>query len=313
MEKYYNKLSENEKKKFLIKKILENDFFDDVHDEFELNYGEIIYQDDDKKLQEIKNLKYVKELEDELENYLKHATEMMANLSRYKVTYDTVKYSKNRIEKIAEDNKINLIDKNDNSVVDLICYCWEMDCCAIRNLPDELTLKNAIKKLFDNPNVNSENRKTLDDEFGEYKDYQVQHSHFSPEFKYDDSSDDSDTESISTDTSGSSNFSNSTKTSNSESLIDLNKYKQGGCGLADILNNNDDNSDNNSEKSMVSAKIFATPEVLRSLMLKMNNSSDKDIVLKDKEIEIKDREITIKNKEIEILKLTIELQKLKNN
>lgn len=305
MEKYYNKLSENEKKKFLFKKILENDFFDDVHDEFELNYGEIFYQDDDKKLQEIKNLKYVKELEDELENYLKHSTEMMADLSRYKVTYDIVKYSKNRIEKIAEDGKINLTNKIGDSVANLICYFWDMDCCAIRNLPDELTLKNAIKKLFDNTNVNSENRKILDEEFSEYKDYQVQHSHFSPEFKYDDSSDDSDTESISTDTSG------STKTSNSDSSIDLNNCNLGGCGLANILNNNDNNSDNNSEKSIVSAKIFATPEVLRTLMYKMNSSSDKEIVLKDKEIKIKDREITIKNKEIEILKLTIELHKLK--
>jgi hypothetical protein len=195
MEELFNKLTNNEQRKFIINKIINDKYFSKIVNNVKDNYCEYILEGDAlvKYKLELNNRRNAIHISNSLKNY-KHAVDkVMAEYSRYKdVVYDV--YScKETIEAFCKSkyiNGMNLITYNSYYIFYDIINCYYNTLNTIYKYggetkgDDNQSLSKAIKYLLNNP--------YLCDEIKNDKKYKQYYDKFYNETNNSDNSDDSD-------------------------------------------------------------------------------------------------------------------------
>jgi hypothetical protein len=144
--------------KNIIDKILDNDFFKDIHGIIINNY--ISYIDDKHidKINRYKELEYITEVKNDLKSYLEAGKELLADGSRYKDIYYDVDMFLKDISKHCTGNKINYKKDNGKTVAEIIISFSENKCYSVRYIENRLNILRAVKKIFTNKYLTDETR-----------------------------------------------------------------------------------------------------------------------------------------------------------
>ena len=207
----FNKLTQDKKREFLIKHVLEDKYFSKAHDTFKT----YLQKQESKKLssEELKkyiatrnNIKQAKYIAIYLKDYERAIEKCISHQSRYKDIVDDVYQEKNSIEECCASKHINGFIKGDNIFETIIEY-YEDTKHTIYSYggEDDQTLKKAIKILLSNPFLNDEIKTSQEfisytEEFKSYIDddkieYNIDESDISDSNDSNDSSDSSDSDS----------------------------------------------------------------------------------------------------------------------
>ena len=200
MEKFFNKLTNDEQRKFIINKIISDKYFSKIINNVKDNYCEYILEGDAlvKYKLELNNRRNAMHISNALKNYVHAVDKVMAEYSRYKdVVYDV--YScKETIEAYCKSKYINGMNRTYNSYYIFydIIYCYYNTLNTIYKYGGETegdenqSLSKAIKYLLNNPYLCNEIKN--DKKYKEYYDKFYNKINNSNESDYSDNSDSSD-------------------------------------------------------------------------------------------------------------------------
>ena len=181
----FNKLTNDEQRRFIINKIISDKYFSKIHRNIKDNYCEYILEGDVlvKYKLELNNRRNAMHISNALKNYEHSIDKVMAEYSRYKdIVYDV--YScKETIERLCKSkyiNGMNLRTYNPYYIFYDIIYCYYNTLCTINKYTgdteevDNQSLSKAIRNLLNNPYLcdgikNDKKYKKYYDEF--YNDY----------------------------------------------------------------------------------------------------------------------------------------------
>jgi hypothetical protein len=165
MEELFNKLTNDEQRKFIINKIINDKYFSKIHNKVKDNYCKYLLEGDEltKYKLDLYNRRNAKHISNALLNYEHAVDKIMAEYSRYKdIVYDV--YScKETIEELCKSkyiNGMNLRTYNPYYIFYDIIYCYNNTLCTIgkyggeqeeNDENDNQSLLKAIKILVNNP------------------------------------------------------------------------------------------------------------------------------------------------------------------
>jgi hypothetical protein len=166
MQNLFNKLSSNDKRIFLLKNILNDEYFKDIHQIINDKYSNYTNTNINNEEQNMTNniIKY-------LYKYNQAIKECYIDQSRYKDLVLNVFDMKDNIEQCMSSKYINGIDSNGKSIFDIMITNYEetKDFIeykyggAVDGEDNDQSLSSALKILFNNPH--------LDKKFKKYKYY----------------------------------------------------------------------------------------------------------------------------------------------
>ena len=178
MQKEFESLINEEKRKFLIKSILNDNYFHNIHKSIKDSYIEYIYDKDELKikLEERNNRLMGNTIRNNLQYYTNSVNKCFIEQSRYKDIVDEVYSCKHEIELNCASKFINDITDScgeyKKHIFEEIIYSYERTRNTISGYggntrgSDDQTLKKAIKILLKNPYLNDDVKNTQ-----KYKDY----------------------------------------------------------------------------------------------------------------------------------------------
>ena len=178
MQKEFESLINEEKRKFLIKSILNDNYFHNIHKSIKDSYIEYIYDKDElkNKLKERNNRRIGNIIRNNLKYYTNSVNKCFIEQSRYKDIVDEVYSCKHEIELNCASKFINDITDScgeyKKHIFEEIIYSYERTRNTISGYggntrgSDDQTLKKAIKILLKNPYLNDDVKNTQ-----KYKDY----------------------------------------------------------------------------------------------------------------------------------------------
>jgi hypothetical protein len=178
MQKEFESLTIEEQRKFLIKSILNDNYFHNIHKSIKDSYIEYIYDKDElkNKLKERNNRRMGNIIRNNLKYYTNSVNKCFIEQSRYKDIVDEVYSCKQEIELNCASKFINDITDSygeyKKHIFEEIIYSYERTLNTISGYggntrgSDDQTLKKAIKILLKNPYLNADVKNTQ-----KYKDY----------------------------------------------------------------------------------------------------------------------------------------------
>jgi hypothetical protein len=178
MQKEFESLTIEEQRKFLIKSILNDNYFQNIHKSIKDSYIEYIYDNDElkNKLKERNNRRIGNIIRNNLKYYTNSVNKCFIEQSRYKDIVDEVYSCKHEIELNCASKFINDITDSygeyKKHIFEDIIYSYERTRNTISGYggntrgSDDQTLKKAVKILLKNPYLNADVKNTK-----KYKDY----------------------------------------------------------------------------------------------------------------------------------------------
>ena len=168
----FEKLTEYERREFLIKNIMKDELFEKYHELFNSDFIPYIYSKDEQeeKIKQRDNNIFVNNFNDTLNDYKNSIHELLSQQSRYKDLYYSVADNIEQIEKIAKSDKINYVNNKNISIVKLILEFYDDNNGLIDRLEeDEIKMNKTIKLLFKNKHMDKKFIEEYDFIFEEYK------------------------------------------------------------------------------------------------------------------------------------------------
>lgn len=161
MQDLFNELSSNDKRIFLLKNILNDEYFKDIHQIINNKYSDYIKtENDDEKSMTTRIIKYLYE-------YNEAIKDCYIDQSRYKDLVLNVFDMKDNIEQCMSSKYINGTDYNEKSIFEIMIKYYEetKDFIeykyggAVDGEDDDQSLASALKILFNNPHLDKKFKK----------------------------------------------------------------------------------------------------------------------------------------------------------
>jgi hypothetical protein len=178
MQTEFNKLSIDERRKFIISNILQDKFFNKIHSTVKDTYCQYILEGDElvKFKLDLNNKKQASHISNALKEYEHSVDKIMAEYSRYKDLVYNVYSNKESIEELCKSKYINGTNghsyyKNNYIFYDII-YCYYNTLSTIGKYGGETygdedqSLLKAVKILLNNPHICDEIKNS-----NKYKEY----------------------------------------------------------------------------------------------------------------------------------------------
>jgi molecular chaperone GrpE (heat shock protein) len=152
----FKKITESERREFLIKNIMKDKLFKRYHEDFDSDFITYIYpkEEQEKKIQQKENNLFFIKCNDNLNNYKESIYEFLAQESRQKDLYYDVAGNIEQIEKLAKSDKINIVNNKNISIAKLILEFYDDNNGLIDKLDhNKIKMTKTIKLLAKNKNI----------------------------------------------------------------------------------------------------------------------------------------------------------------
>lgn len=164
MDAYFNELSKNEQRIFIINKLLSDDLFKEYHDDFKHKYTQ--YIESNKKQDE--KQKFIDLYKSHFDKYTQTLYKIVNEPSRYKDNCIELISIRQDIEEISQNKHILSKDDDNNTFVDNLIILYEHS----NNIDDNeyINLERTIKRMFLNNKITKKYRDKYKKYIDKYKD-----------------------------------------------------------------------------------------------------------------------------------------------